>query len=502
MSGEMVTETGILLLLRAAIFFSCRKYLLRSLYSDLQDLSGVENTSKSIRDPLPSPITQTEREKPRRKTETVYSTLSSDIFAGCFSESCLLFLLLMLQGLSVFSSSTRLFNWRLSLFLLLTCILVLIPFLLSLLLTVGSDSGPRTRSVLPRIVLSTMSVALYLFALSCIPLPVALSATDRMTATLSRLVVLGTIILGLLAGFGAVSSSWAFIPSKKPIIMPSEQDVVVAEYSLSSIRDDLEQRRNEAARRAAAQQTDGTWLSRVMPSFRRDENLQELKGLEALEYEMARSVDDLRQRRATAKFSLTFRGKLFNVGGRLFAVYCFVRYITCFVNIFFPPETSSSTTSYPDVATEALTELLGKLSPRIQFDDVARATRHISLVLVGVIILTSIRLVLRGVTRALRVTSRNLGASLMLLLLAQLMAIYLLSTIVQLRASFPPPPPAPFSPSSYSSSIGEPAPINLFSTIPEFQVFGSLFDWTFLISASGSLFVRWAANKVNGPKEY
>jgi hypothetical protein len=69
------------------------------------------------------------------------------------------------------------------------------------------------------------------------------------------------------------------------------------------------------------------------------------------------------------------------------------------VNIFFPPETSSSTTSYPDVATEALTELLGKLSPRIQFDDVARATRHISLVLVGVIILTSIRLVLRGVTR-------------------------------------------------------------------------------------------------------
>lgn len=77
--------------------------------------------------------------------------------------------------------------------------------------------GPRTRSVLPRIVLSTMSVALYLFALSCIPLPVALSETDRMTATLSRLVVLGTIILGLLAGFGAVSSSWAFIPSKKPM---------------------------------------------------------------------------------------------------------------------------------------------------------------------------------------------------------------------------------------------------------------------------------------------
>jgi len=240
-----------------------------------------------------------------------------------------------------------------------------------------------------------------------------------------------------------------------------------------------------------------------MPSFRGDENLQELKGLEALEYQMVRSLDDLRQRRATAKFSNTFRGRLVNVGGRLFAMYCLFRFITCIVNIFSPREmtsssSSASTASYPDIVTEAVAELLGKVSPDIQFDDVARATRHISLVLVGVIILTSIRLVLRGVTRALRVTSRNLGASLMLLLLAQLMAIYLLSTIVQLRASFPPPP---FSPSA-TSSTGEPSPTNLFSTIPEFQVFGSLFDWAFLISASGSLAVRWAANKVNGPKEY
>jgi hypothetical protein len=71
--------------------------------------------------------------------------------------------------------------------------------------------------------------------------------------------------------------------------MPTEQDIVSAEYALSSIRDDLERRRAEAARRAAAQvclavspqfrangsilkQTDGTWLSRVMPSFRGDES--------------------------------------------------------------------------------------------------------------------------------------------------------------------------------------------------------------------------------------
>jgi hypothetical protein len=39
-------------------------------------------------------------------------------------------------------------------------------------------------------------------------------------------------------------------------------------------------------------------------------DLQEHKGLEALEYQMARSLDDLHTRRAAAKFSGTFRGRL------------------------------------------------------------------------------------------------------------------------------------------------------------------------------------------------
>ncbi|KAJ6626017.1 Abscisic acid G-protein coupled receptor-domain-containing protein [Mycena sp. CBHHK59/15] len=509
MGAATLPETLLLVVLRIILFFSCRKYLLRSLYSDLQDLSEQKSVARASSPsqtpvpfhPLPSPVTAKEPfRKPLGKTDTLYSTLSRVVFSGCFSESCVLFFLLMFQGLNVFSSSTRLFNWKLSLFLLLTSVLVLIPFFVSFLLTVGPDpvSASRLRSIFPRIFFSAITVACYVFTLSCIPLPAALSAADRMTATLSRLVVLGTIILGLLAGFGAISSSWAFFPSRSPVTTPTDQDIVSAEYALSSVRDDLERRRAEAERRAASQQTEGTWISRVMPSFRGDERLQELKGLEALEYQMGRSLDDLRQRRATAKFSSTFRGKLFNAGGRLFALYCLVRFASCFLNIFFPQSSKSASTSYPDVVTDVVAGLLTRVSPRVQFDDVALVTRHVSLVLVGVIILASIRLVLRGVTRVLRVASRNLGASLMLLLLAQLMVIYLLSTIVQLRTSFP---PAPFSPSSYAAPQGEDSPVNLFSTIPEFEVFGSLFDWSFLISASSSLVVRWAANKVNGPKE-
>ena len=52
---------------------------------------------------------------------------------------------------------------------------------------------------------------------------------------------------------------------------------------------------------------------------------QEIFGLEALEFQMARNLDVLKQRQADAKFSKTLAGRVFNWGGRIFAVYCIYR---------------------------------------------------------------------------------------------------------------------------------------------------------------------------------
>jgi The Golgi pH Regulator (GPHR) Family N-terminal len=107
----------------------------------------------------------------------------------------------------------------------LAIILLFIPLSLSFVLTIGTGTHPfdishaclnfnidqsRKRSIMIRVALSLVPVILYLFLLSWIPLPDALAASDMTTTALSRLVVLGTIILGLLSGFGAVSNVWAF----------------------------------------------------------------------------------------------------------------------------------------------------------------------------------------------------------------------------------------------------------------------------------------------------
>jgi len=87
----------------------------------------------------------------------------------------------------------------------------------------------------------------------------------------------------------------------------------------------------------------------------------------------------------------------------------------------------------------------------------------------------------------------------MLLLLAQIMVrlvranvsekdpdnfvkgIYVLSTLIQLRTSFP------------SSDMEE----NLFKTLPEYLVFGGTFDGSFLVAVAVTGFARWLDDRVN-----
>ena len=130
---------------------------------------------------------------------------------------------------------TRLLNWNISLSILLACILFFIPLSYSLVL---SDRYSPSNGACPfpsllskpsrstndictsvwqrpsvlRVVLNIIPVGLFLFLLSYIPLPAALPSSSLIMPALSRLTVLGTIILGLLSGFGAINTAWTFFP--------------------------------------------------------------------------------------------------------------------------------------------------------------------------------------------------------------------------------------------------------------------------------------------------
>lgn len=100
---------------RLCLFLACRKYLLRHLYSDLQDLSSrrhndsgtppVSDVDNIELETLPEPSTAAvKRTSALLGQRPFHSVLSRSLFALCFSESCTLFLLLMSQAFELLDS--------------------------------------------------------------------------------------------------------------------------------------------------------------------------------------------------------------------------------------------------------------------------------------------------------------------------------------------------------------------------------------------------------------
>ncbi|KAK0483039.1 G protein-coupled receptor 89 [Armillaria luteobubalina] len=470
----MIIETILLLAFRGALFFGCRRYILRILYEDLQELSSTSGEAETIELSLPTSSSSIVQKSQKTMTrEERHTSISHSTFALCFTESCTLFLLLMFQGLDIFTPGIRVLHFRICLLLLLLIILLAVPLLFSY-------------------------IHLTAFTIFYI---------DLMTACLSRLIVVGTIILGALSGFGAMRSCWLYLLAQERYryCLSQDRDIEVSTAALARIREDLKARMDEATRKGNNETA--PWYSRVVKTFGSDDISQEIAGLEALEYQMALALDDKRERQRAHRRSRTLYGRAWNLGGKVFAVYCVIRILSVrasfflsIINLAFPTlrRTSSSTPSeynYPDLVAYLVSLLLPYPQERV-----VAVSRQVGLVFVGLIILSSIRLVLRSATRVLRVTSRNRGASLMMLLLAQLIGIYLLSTIVQLRTSFP--PPSTYVAAADDDQIPDGKPTNLFSLIPEGQVFGGLFDASFLLAAVAEGIVVWIGDKFGAGSEY
>ncbi|KAG8818078.1 hypothetical protein FRC19_010881 [Serendipita sp. 401] len=234
--------------------------------------------------------------------------------------------------------------------------------------------------------------------------------------------VLGTLILGLLSGFGAVSTAWSFQPFVDTSNIVTEKDVNQAAASLARVRADLVERQREAQQTESSEPSSGWFPTNFFKQSASSAIHQEINGMMALESQMARNLESLQARRAALQFRETWKGRIFVAIGKVFAIYCVFRIISSIRNVIFGPSAESGGTSSPDIITYLLARFFA-LFPDIPLSqqDVASLSRQISLLLVGCIILGSVRTVLRQVGGLLKLSSRTIGAAFLLLFLAQLM---------------------------------------------------------------------------------
>ncbi|KAG8745166.1 hypothetical protein FRC10_008619 [Ceratobasidium sp. 414] len=435
----------------------------------------------------------------------------------------------------VMDAKSRYYNWRFSLIALVALILIVIPVLQCLFVAYKPNRSSPGPSLPRRLALPLFFFSAYIMMLLRIPV-IGSGSSDILTSALARLSVLGTVVLGVLSGFGAIATAWMFADAlgKKRWAEITKQDISNAEHSLNRVRNDLELR-NREAQALELQNTKNpqnrSWGSRFLGAFSGESGAsthlsnaqqtllngsaevtalrREIAGLRALEFEMARELEQMRTRQARMQFSKTLGGRIWNAGGWLFGAYCAFRVLNSGINLLglflgirsYPTSATtsadtctpsstctSSTTAAPDLISGAL-GILVAIVPGIPLDrsQADQVARQISLLLVGGIVLSSIRVVLVGVGKILRVTSRSLLASLALLILAQLMGTYLLSTLIQLRTSFPP-----------TLSNGDTGSPSLFSTLPTFEVFGWIFDAMFLLSAFITIAWKWLDGRLHG----
>ncbi|KAI0297048.1 Abscisic acid G-protein coupled receptor-domain-containing protein [Multifurca ochricompacta] len=487
--------TFILVTIRIGLFATCRKFIDRSLYDELKQISQIsptENPALEL-DILPQPTASPTSGRKSSGNDSFHSSLSKTLFALCFSESCVLFLLVMCQALNVFNTHTCLLNWKISFYTLLLNIVILIP--VSLCVVSTTPSGSTSPTLFRRRALAVLAPLLaYFLLLSYVPLPGVLVSEESTTFTLvmARYNVLGIFILGSLSGFGSVATSWGYFPlscgnsrhvgqflfSRKT---PSRAELDRAEQSLERVRVDLASKREDVTslKRREASQTEGvsksSWVARVASNIRGDNELSnaeaELSALTSLEENMSSELRYLQQQYAEASFDRTWQGRLFVLMRHATGFYCIFRSLVSLSNIFVPaphPVTPTDSDRSPDLLASTFLLLIPQLSPAAEAK-FTYATRQVNLVLIGAVIIGSIRRVLRGVARALRATpaSRNRVASLVLLALAQLM----------LRTSFPP--------ATDGTGVG------LFSMLPVYETFGAVFDGSFLASASLAVMIEW-----------
>ncbi|GAA5850559.1 hypothetical protein JCM9279_007540 [Rhodotorula babjevae] len=561
-SSPVLVETALLSLVRLALFIACRHYVNKSLFADLRDViredglatdldspdggaleledaedgyfglgagpggAGAGGTkaaaAAAARESLHAPGTARRAQgwgsDGRRASLTpgsaggggtavagrAYTRLSTALFCLSFSESGMLFTLLLFGD--AVSARARDFNWSLSLLALLSLIVFVIPFGLCLLLT------HRSRSNFARTFLLTFApFALYLFVFYRVGSLIAEKhvvegshSFGLVNELLSRICVPGVILIASLSGGGAINTAWEAyewrsVSSSEPV---TDSSIAQAERALARTRLDLQQRnrslalaRGSAAREAesaAGQSLLSRWTT-TSPAATQLKSLElEVSAMQKMERQMTQDVHRLKMRQTMRERGRSWRGRLWLAIGWLFSLYCVWRVFTSCINLIFgytrkshqhatvPIEGGADGERPPTQVegTDLFTSLLTRVAVGLDVElDVATWSRMLGLVLIGGILLANMRNVLSSVSRIFKATSMGMSASFMLLFLAQLMAVYLLTSLISL----------PSSPTASSTQ--------LLDTLPDFQVFSRLFDSVFLLAAVALFVSRWIGRK-------
>ncbi|XP_067628085.1 Golgi pH regulator [Eurosta solidaginis] len=403
------------------------------------------------------------------------------IFSICFALSLTMFELIIFEILGILESSSRYFHWRLGLTLLLLMVIAVIPLYIcySVIhsLTFVSDKWVRILTVLCWLV--------FLYGLWKIGDPFPLLSVSHGIFTIeqgvSRIGVIGVTVMAVLSGFGAVNCPYQ---SMTYFIKPvSQSDIINLERRLTLTSDMIVAKKKRIALEVHRRKKDnhirkGLWNILSSAVNRLDSSGQdigqlrlEIFGLEELMRQLFLEINSMKNMQERQKWSQTLQGKYFNVLGHFFSIYCLWKIFICTVNIIF------DRVGRKDPVTRGLEIAVHWCG----FDiDLAFWNQHISFLLVGCIVVTSIRGLLLTLTKFFYRISSSKSSNIIVLIMAQIMGMYFCSSVLLMRMNLP---------AEYRVIITE-----VLGSL-HFNFYHRWFDVIFLVSALSTILVLYLSHK-------
>lgn len=399
------------------------------------------------------------------------------IFSVTFCLSCTMFELIIFEIVGILVPSSRYIFWNVILYKMLFMVVVLIPFYLCYFTL--SNMYPFFQKKVG--ILASMVWILYLFLFWKLGDPFPMLPQEKkghlfIENCISRIGVIGVTVMALLSGFGAVNypyTSMAYF-----IKSVTGDDVVNVEKQLLQTLDVIVAKKKKVLlveTNAGVSSTFGfmDMLKRVKSNVSSDLRgiKSDIKALEELSRHLFLDTHDLHNTLERTAWAKTWKGKYFNFLGYFFSLYCVWKIIMSTLNIML------QRVGKKDPVTRGMEILVEWVGIDV---DVSFWSQHVSFLLVGCIAFTSIRGLLLTLTKFFYALSSSKSSNIIVLIFAQLMGMYFVSSVLLMRMNMP---------AEYRAIITE-----VLGDL-QFSFYHRWFDVIFLVSAVSSLTFLTFAHK-------
>uniref|UniRef100_A0A3P8XJC9 Golgi pH regulator n=1 Tax=Esox lucius TaxID=8010 RepID=A0A3P8XJC9_ESOLU len=374
------------------------------------------------------------------------------VFSITFAFSCTMFELIIFEILGALETSSRYFHWKFNLYVILLVLIFVVPFYIGYYTVSNIRLLQRQKLLFACVVWFTF---MYFFWKLGDPFPILSPKHGILSIEqlISRVGVIGVTLMALLSGFGAVNCPYTYMSYFLRNV--TDSDILALERRLLQTMDMIVSKKKRIAmtRRQMYQRGEdqnkqtGFWgmIKSVTSSPTGSENLsliqQEVDALEELSRQLFLETVELQATKERIEYSKTFQGKYFNFLGYFFSIYCVWKIFMATINIVF------DRVGKTDPVTRGIEITVNYLG--IQFD-------------------------------FFYAISSSKSSNVIVLILAQIMGMYFVSSVLLMRMSMP---------LEYRSIVTE-----VLGEL-QFNFYHRWFDVIFLVSALSSILFLYLAHK-------